>query len=309
MVILTPTSRTNRSQEQRLQFIRAHQNAFDVDSNFLLSTFEKTVLEIDENCGIEPSCKIEGDHLFAGRYAVAGEDGGNWRKILAQSLGFLNTIESRVDFKINRELIQKFLALHIGSNKIIANTTGIDLRPSLEESSVKIHFKIKVDEDAEELARTAIALDGGYYSSELTQVLLKDTTLIGFDFFLNGHSEVELYPSCPGGKYELSSNWGRTLSTYVQQNFSKKVVSLFNVCDIFMAGFSKVNIEPVLYFVFFDIKDIAKYFLFNSLGDRIYNFCQSQDDDYSSYYCVGVNERDLRVNRLEKFRFYYTKVI
>jgi LynF/TruF/PatF family peptide O-prenyltransferase len=199
--------------------------------------------------------------------------------------------------------------VHIGSNKIVANTVGVDLRPSIEKSSVKIHLHIDIDEDAEELARTAITLDGGYYSPELTQVLLKDTTLIGFDFFLNGHSEVELYPSCPGGKYELSRNWGRTLSAYVQQNFSKEVVSLFNISDIFMAGFSKANIEPVLYFAFFDIKDIPKYFLFNSLGDRIYNFCQSQDDDRSGYYCIGVNERDLIGNRLENFRFYYNKAI
>jgi LynF/TruF/PatF family peptide O-prenyltransferase len=306
---LIHTIQNNNLKEQRLKFIHDHQNAFDVDSTFLLSMFEKTVIEIDEPCGIEPSCKVEGDQLFAGRFAVRGEIRGNWRKIVAQALGFLDKIESRVDFKINRELLQKFLAVHIGSNKIVANTVGVDLRPSIEQSSVKIHIHIDQDQDAEELARTAINLDGGHYSPELTQVLLRDTTLIGFDFFLNGHNEVELYPSCPGGKYELSGNWGRTLCAYVQKNFSKEVISLFNVSDIFMAGFSKANIEPVLYFAFFNIKDIPKYFLFNSLGDRIYNFCQSQDDDISGYYCIGVNERDLIGNRLENFRFYYNKRI
>ena len=181
---LIDTIQSNKLREQRLQFMRAHQNAFDVDPSFLLSRFEKTVLKIDQTCGIEPSCKVERDRLFAGRFAACGEMGGDWRTTLAQALGFLDTIESQVGFKINRELIEKFLAVHISSHKIVANTLGVDLRPSIEESSVKIHLHIDREEDTEELAKTALALDGGSYSPELIQALLKDTHLIGiFVFF------------------------------------------------------------------------------------------------------------------------------
>lgn len=62
---------------------------------------------------------------------------------------------------------------------------------------------------------------------------------------------------------------------YISSN--KKVISLFNVSDVLAASFSLERIEPVLYFTFLNIKDIPQYFAFNSLGDRIYDFCQSQE--------------------------------
>lgn len=303
---LIQTIQSNQSKEQRLQFIHSHQNAFDVDSSFILSSFEKAVLEINETCGIEPSCKVEGDRLFAGRFTAISQLGGNWKGALAQALRFLDTLESRVDFEVNRELLHRFLASHLDSPKITSSIVGVDLRPSIEESSVKIHFHVDKEEDAGELAQTALALDGGDYSPELIQALSKDTTLIGFDFFLNGDSEIELYASCPGGKGELSGNWGRDFLPYVRKNFSDKVISLVDVSDMFMVGYSKANPEPVLYFAFFDLKDIAQYFSLNSLGQRIYDFCKSQDGLF--YYCLGVNEQDLAGNRLEKVRFYYGKV-
>ncbi len=291
--------------ERRLQFIRTHQDAFDVILDFPLPLFEKLVIELEGSHIIELSCKVEADRLFAGRFLIFPDQQENdWHRSLAQALNFLDSIENRVGVEINRDSLQHFLAAHITSGKIVAITTGLDLRPKLEYSSVKIH--VAVGENSEELVRTAITLDGGYYSAELVQVLLKDCFLIGFDFFLNGHSEVELYIGCSRRKDSSHNNRGESTRYYIRKNFPQKVSLLLDASDSFVAGFSKANVEPVLYYGFENIKDIPKYFLFNGLGNRVYDFCRSQNSIKITW--IGINERDLESNRLENFRLYYQRI-
>lgn len=45
--------------------------------------------------------------------------------------------------------------------------------------------------------------------------------------------------------------------------------------------------------------------MFNSLGDRIYSFCQSQD--CMNYAGVAVTERELEKERLENFSILYNQ--
>ncbi|MFM6731906.1 MAG: DUF5838 family protein, partial [Microcystis panniformis] len=47
--------------EQRLQFIRNHQQAFDVEPIYPLRLFEDFVMGVEGDCIIEASCKIELD--------------------------------------------------------------------------------------------------------------------------------------------------------------------------------------------------------------------------------------------------------
>lgn len=291
----------NYLQEQRLQFIRTHRDVFDVNPDFPMPLFEKLVIELEGSCIVEPSCKIEADRLHAGRFLIFSDRENTWHKTLPQALNFLDSIESRVGVKINRNSLLQFLAAHITSGKIMGISTGVDLRPKLEDSSVKIH--VMIYENSEELVSTAITLDGGYYPVELVQVLLKDCRTIGFDFFLNGHSEVELY--CYSSDSKGFTHKGEYLRYYIQKNFSQKVIYLLDKADIFIAGFSKANVEPVLYYGFENIKDISKYFCFNGLGNKVYNFCLSQD--FIVLTLIGVTERKLDIERLDDFRLYYRK--
>ncbi|BAY89765.1 MULTISPECIES: LynF/TruF/PatF family peptide O-prenyltransferase [unclassified Tolypothrix] len=299
----TPAFQHSILQERRLRFMRSHQEAFDVEPEFPLPLLENLAQALGSRCVVELSCKVESNQLFAARINICYRDA--WPQSLGQSLKFLDEVESRVGIQINRDLLQQFLAVHINSNKILWNTTGIDLRPNVEDSSVKIHIGIDPNQDTEELVMTAIGLDGSQYSPELIQVLLKDSYMIGFDFFLNGRSEVELYTSCPGGKQQLVGNQGIYLKSYAKRNFSEKVFYLLEACDLFMAGFSKANTEAVIYFGFNNIEDMPKYFLFTSLGQRIYDFCRSQGA--GPLPCVGVTQKDLESHHVENLRFYYRR--
>lgn len=179
----------NYLREQRLKFMRDHQVTFDVTPDFPLPLFEKLVMELDGSSIVEPSCKIDAEKLYAARFLIFSDQifsdpEHNWHKPLKQALNFLDAIETRVGVTINRDSLEKFLTAHMTSGKIKGITIGLDLRPGIENSSVKIH--IMVAENSEELVSTAIALDGGCYPLELVQVLMKDCRVIGFDFFLMG---------------------------------------------------------------------------------------------------------------------------
>ncbi len=60
----------NSLKEQTLQFIRNHQQAFDVEPVYPLRLFEDFVMEVEGDCSIEASCKIELDKLIASRFML-----------------------------------------------------------------------------------------------------------------------------------------------------------------------------------------------------------------------------------------------
>ncbi|MEG4939448.1 LynF/TruF/PatF family peptide O-prenyltransferase [Microcoleus sp. F4-D5] len=290
--------------EQRLRFMRTHRDAFDVEPSFPIPLFEEAVLAIEGPCGVEPTCNVEGDLLFAGDFQVSNY-GHTWPRSLIDASNFLDKVERRIDVKINRDLLDRFSVLYIGSSKIENNTIGIDLRPTLQDSAIKIYMHINHGEGNEDLVLSAIALDGAKYSAELTEVLIKDVVVIGFNLFLDGRSNIEILAGSPGEKYQLQGNFGRYLDAYIRKNFSRKVNYMFNVSDFITASFSRQKIDPAFHFHFFDIKDIPKYFAFNSLGDKIYDFCQSQD--CVTYAGVTAKERDLENSRLENYSFFYNQ--
>jgi len=294
----------NYLREQRLRFIRTHLDAFDVEPCFPLPLFEEAFLEIEGYCGIEPTCHVEGDRLFASDFQVATYE-ETWPRSLVDASKFLDKVESRVGVQINRNLLDQFSSLYINSSQIETNTIGIDLRPTLQDSLIKVYMHLHPGEGNEDLVMTALALDGANYSAEVTEVLLKDGSLIGFNLFLDGRSNIEIWAISPGGKYQQRGNFGSYLAAYIRKHFSQKVISLFDVSDGIAASFSKQKTSPLLYFHFFDIKEIPKYFAFNSLGDKIYDFYQSLD--CVTYATVYAREQDMESNRLNNYGFLYNR--
>lgn len=194
MMNLTSIIENNHLKNRRLQFIRNHQEVFDVEPTFPLPVFEEAILEIEGSCYVESSCQVEGSRLLAGRHEVGQYPGKTWPESLTHAFKFLDKIENRLGVRINRGSLEHFAAAHIGSDKITNNTIGIHLGSKQEDSSVGLYVYIEDEEDPEELARTAIALDGDRYSDELTQVLIRDTIVIGFELLFDGRSHVERCP-------------------------------------------------------------------------------------------------------------------
>ena len=105
--------------EQRLQFIRNHQQAFDVELIYPLRLFEDFVMGVEGDCTIEASCKIELDKLIASRFLLFFKDKAQeWQKYLAQSLAFFQQVENRVGVQLDYSLLQGFLGDNFDFSKL-----------------------------------------------------------------------------------------------------------------------------------------------------------------------------------------------
>jgi LynF/TruF/PatF family peptide O-prenyltransferase len=110
----------NSLKEQRIQFVRNHQQAFDVEPIYTLRLFEDFVMEVEGDCNIEASCKIELDKLIASRFMLFFKDQSQeWQKCLTQSLAFFLQVENRVGVQLDYSLLQKFLGHNFDFTKLI----------------------------------------------------------------------------------------------------------------------------------------------------------------------------------------------
>ncbi|MEQ8756395.1 MAG: LynF/TruF/PatF family peptide O-prenyltransferase [Coleofasciculus sp. G1-WW12-02] len=304
-MVLNQLFRQSSLRERRLQFLRTHLDAFEVEPVFPLPIYEEVLLQMEGICGVESTCQVVGNQLFAGCFDVS-DIGTDWRLSIDRQLQFfLGKVESRVGIKFNCNLLEQFVGIHRGSSQILDASLGLHRYPHLKDSFVKICFHLDPKTDPGELVKTAMAIDGSCYSLELTQVLLKDTFIIAFNLFFDGRSEIELYPGAPGGKHGEQGHWGQDLTLYIRKHFGKKVNDLFSVSNIVAASFSRAKAEPILHFSFTNIKEIPNSFRFNNLGNRIYSFCESQD--CIAYAIVGATEKNLESSRLEHFYFSYNR--
>lgn len=275
-----------------MRFINAHLAAFEIEPLYPLEIFKDFVAKVDADCAIESSCKIEADRLLGSRFLIFFFQEFEGR--LAQILDFFRQVESRAEVQINYDLLQQFLGKTFDFSKVEVLTTGIDLRPNVTDSSLKIHIRLI---DYPEKIDAAVAL-GGNNTTALRLVELQSVPQIGFDFFLDGRSEIELY-------FELKKEQRQQpdIQAFLKQSFSPPVLQPLKATNLFHIALSKANAEPVLYYQLHDIKDLFTYFTINNTAQRVQAFYQHQATLF--YMWVGVTQQELNNNRIENVRLYY----
>jgi LynF/TruF/PatF family peptide O-prenyltransferase len=285
----------NSLKEQRLQFIRAHQQAFDVEPIYPLRLFEDFVMAVDGDCTIEASCKIELDKLIASRFLLFFKDKAQqWQKYLNQSLTFFSQVETRIGVQIDYSLLYEFLGEHFDFSKTTVFSAGIDLRKNLADSSLKMHIRIQ---DYPEKLNKAFALSNGAANSNS---LSQYSSLIGFDFYFNGNSEIEIYAEVSEADFFQPET-----QNLVWRNFPQSVLKPLKASNIFLVGLSKANTNPVLYYHLKDRQDLSNYFKLNDTAQRVHSFYQHQDILPSMW--VGTTQKELEKTRIENIRLYYYK--
>jgi len=285
----------NSLKEQRLQFIRNHQQAFDVEPIYPLRLFEDFVVGVEGDCSIEASCKIELDKLIASRFMLFFKDQAQeWQKYLAQSLAFFKQVENRVGVKLDYSLLQQFLGTHFDFSKLEVLSAGLDLRSNLADSSLKIHIRIK---DYPEKLETAFALSDGAADSNYLSGFVN---LIGFDFYFNGKSEIEIY-----AELQEEDFFKPETINLVWRHFPHSVLKPLQASNLFFTGLSKANHDPVLYYHLKDRQDLANYFNLNDTAQRVHSFYQHQDILPTMW--VGTSQQQLEKTRIENVRLYYYK--
>lgn len=285
----------NSLKEQRIQFIRNHQQAFDVEPIYPLRLFEDFVMEVEGDCNIEASCKIELDKLIASRFMLFFKDQSQeWQKCLAQSLAFFQQVENRVGVQLDYSLLQKFLGHNFDFSKLEVLSAGLDLRTNLADSSLKIHIRIK---DYPEKLQTAFVLSDGAADSDYLSEFVE---LIGFDFYFNGKSEIEIY-----AELQEDDFFRPETINLVWRHFPDSVLKPLQGSNVFFTGLSKANNNPVLYYHLNNRQDLTNYFKINDTAQRVHSFYQHQDILPNMW--VGTTQKELEKTRIENIRLYYYK--
>lgn len=292
-----------RLKEQRIQFIRAHQQAFDVDPIYPLPLFEDFVRSVDGDCTIEASCKVELDKLIASRFLFFFKDPAQeWPSYLQQGLSFFHKVETQTGVRLDYSLLWAFLGSDFDFSRVKTFTTGIDLRrEALAESSVKVHFRI---EDYLDRANRAIALSGEKFSfieDFPQQSLAKYIPQIGFDFYFDGRTEIELY-------FEVAKeNFNDpTIVQYLWSKMPPMALAPLQDSSIFHLGLSQANASPVFYYQLEKYKaNLLNHFRLNDTALRVYSFYRHQNTGDSGW--VGVALEELEKTRIENIRLYYYK--
>ncbi|MBS9383120.1 MAG: LynF/TruF/PatF family peptide O-prenyltransferase [Dolichospermum sp. BR01] len=293
--MIANVTQKDRFKEQKLQFIRNHQQAFDVQPIYPLPLFEDFVMNVEGDCSIEASCKIELDKLIASRFMFFFKDKAQqWQKYLHQSLTFFNRVKNLVGVQIDYSLLQQFLGSDFDFRKVTVLSAGIDLRSNLAESSLKMHIRIK---DYPEKLDQALSLASNAEDLISVRPFL---SLVGFDFYFNGRSEIELYPEIQAEDFAKSET-----QNLVWRHFPKFVLDPLEVTKLFLVGLSKANHNPVLYYNLKNKQDLANYFKLNDAAQRVHSFYQNQDILPNMW--VGTVQKELEKTRIENVRLYYYK--
>ncbi|HEY9803090.1 LynF/TruF/PatF family peptide O-prenyltransferase [Anabaena azotica] len=296
---MTRTSVTQHSlsPEQPLQFIRTHQDAFDVEPIFPLKLFEEFVVGVKSNLTIEASCKVEVDKLLASRFLLFFQNPvQQWQECLSKTINFFNQVENQVGVNLNYDLLRNFIGNDFDYSKMTELTAGIDLRTNICESSLKMHIGIN---DYQKEIKKVLAADKGNLA-DIDPFLLQKAFLIGFDYYLDGRTEVEIYAAL--NEAELKSYY---IQNYLRNRFSSAVLQPLLVSDIFYIGLSKVNPHPILYYRLKHKKDLQNYFKLNDMAYKVNNFYQQQFT--RQYMWVGVEQKELEKPRIDNIRLYYHK--
>ena len=173
-------------------------------------------------------------------------------------------------------------------------SAGIDLRTNLADSSLKMH--IRIGDYPEKLATAFVLSDGVADSNYLSGFV----HLIGFDFYFNGKSAIEIYAEIREDDFFKPETINQ-----VWQHFPKSALKPLQASDLFFTGLSKANNNPVLYYSLKNRQNLINYFKLNDTAQRVHSFYQHQDILPNMW--VGTAQQELEKTRIENVRLYYYK--
>ena len=280
--------------EKRLRYFNEHKRAFDVENWYVLEKFEIFLKNQQHECLIDCGLKINLDIIHAGRFTVGylPKEGSQQEQIFG-AVNFLGEIESRVGTKLNYQLINDFLK-EIDFNKVINTFVGVDARPEIASSRIKLFIYI---ENYPEKMEQAISLCGDRLQiAEIRSLIFDKNLLVGVDLNLDGSTAIEVYPLLV--ERDLHRADVRKL---LGKMLPSKALKLLKTCRMLQIGFSKANDSKVLYFT-----PIHPNIFVESLGNEMAKKA-------NAYYrhktimglTVAIPELELQKESIQRLNIYY----
>lgn len=271
-----------------IRYINEHKQAFDIEYFYPLDIFENFA-EQAQNWGIECSCKIDHDRFYPARFNFFP----NKFTFKEVSLVFdlFQRVESRCDVKLDYRTIHKFLGNNFDFSKVTKIVTGVDLRKDFSASRLKFWFWIDNYPDKLE---TAISLLGD--REDLRLLYVNNSWLVGFDFYLNGKSTIELYPSM--SKEELQKV---DVRLKLSQVLSVPALNILDNFNSVLIGFTQKNRDRLIYGYLINPNEFIDN-LHNDIANRVNNYYRSKNV-LNTMICFS--EKELIAGSLDNFNLYY----
>lgn len=281
--------------EKRLRYFNEHKRLFDVENYYLLEKYEEFVEGQKHNCLIECGIKINLDRFYASRFNLGYlQKEGSKEHLVIGAFDFFSKIETRVEAKIDYQLIQDFLD-GFDYNKILNIFVGVDGRAEIAESRVKLFLQM---ENYPEKIEEAMSFYGDRVeTSEIRQLIsYNNLLLIGVDFYLDGRTAVELYPVVFEEDLHRAD-----LRELVGKMLPSKALKLLKDSEGVQIGFSKANKSKVFYFV-----PINPSLFVESLGNEIAKRANAYYGDRQFLnMVVAIPESELRKTSIQRLNMYY----
>lgn len=282
--------------DEKLHYIGAHQAAFEGEPFYPLEIFERLAEETEGGL-IESSCKVKKDRIYPVRFNLNFFGAEKRIENFNRTLDFFHEAESRADVKLDWELLQKFFNPTFDFSKVEGLQTAVDLRSEIAQSRLKLVVRIK---DYPEKIEHALALHSDSDTEEFRKLLLYSCLVIGFDFYLDGRSAIELYPEIK--KQEFLQ---RDIQQQILQVLSPQALKPLNGSSMFGVGFSKTNPDKIVYYQLENKNDLLNYFSLNDAARKVHAFYQEQPVRPSMW--VGLPEREMLGGTIQNVNLYYQK--
>ncbi|MEG4440452.1 DUF5838 family protein [Microcoleus sp. AT9_B5] len=292
------SSLTRNRHEENLRYIENHKQIFDIENSYLLNLFEEFVgkQQKDQGGSIACGCNIEKDRSYPARFYYCFESlpSNPAAKLLDLEafLSFCHHIEKRPEFRINRRLLQQFLATGLDPSKILNMSFGVDVRPEPRHSRIKLYLLIR--NDPEKIA-IATALCGEQRDWE--QLIVNATLLVGFDFFFDNRAAVEVYPTFYPADLQRPD-----VQAYLTSTRPAKALTLIDESKWFQIGISDENDSDVLYFNSVKSPNSFVGKLGNEMVKQVHAHYQNRV--FHDLY-IGIPESEFSAESIQRAKMYY----
>ncbi|MGK7925820.1 MAG: LynF/TruF/PatF family peptide O-prenyltransferase, partial [Spirulina sp.] len=174
---------------------------------------------------------------------------------------FFRQVQGRADIKLDTRLPYQFIGSDLDFSKIRTIALGIDLRKEFNRSRLKFWV---VPTNYSEKLEMAISLCEPNEEELKTLLLTKNALSVGFDIFLHGHTDIEVYLTLHAEQFQQVDVWQQ-----LTQLLSPPALKLLEECWLLIIGFSKANPEKAIYYAPYNPNDFVAN-LGNDMANRVY---------------------------------------
>jgi len=263
-----------------------YKNMFKVKKSKSILLFEKLLYDSDD-INLECSNKIKGTQIYSSRLNIW------YHKDILDNLNrvfyFFREIQNLDNVNLNYNLLNQIIS-KFNYRKISDLICGIDYRPNLKESRVKIWFIItdypKKIEEILNLYKNKNVVIKFIHSNEL---------LFGIDLNFNGKTMLKIYPVYT--KNKLKEN---NIINQLSKLISKKAFSLMNKCKKIHISFTNYS-DRIIHFY----PENPDEFLSIIKNENVNSINKKYNENGYSLQVVSLLERELVDNNLTEINLYY----